>query len=120
MIYILLSRFQNALMVTLGGTAWHVHKASQRKDVRLYYGTFNPDKTAYKELLPEWEAAGIKVINVFSDDGHGYIQDAFEKACPSSLLHIFSSMMLDVHEMLAESLSCDVSYNLASNMHTEA
>lgn len=54
-------------------------QAKQRKDVRLYYGTFNPDRTAYKESFAQWEAAGIKVIMVYSDDELGYIQDAFEK-----------------------------------------
>ena len=28
---------------------------------RLYYGTFNPESTAYQKLVPEWEAAGIQV-----------------------------------------------------------
>lgn len=36
-------------------------QADKRKLVRLYYGTFNPDSTAYRDLLSEWESTGIKV-----------------------------------------------------------
>lgn len=28
---------------------------------KLYYGTFNPESTAYKALIPEWQAAGMEV-----------------------------------------------------------
>ncbi|KAK9813944.1 hypothetical protein WJX73_005945 [Symbiochloris irregularis] len=50
-----------------------------RKDVRLYYGTFSDDKTAYLDQVPSWEAQGISVKHVYSDNGQGYVQDAFEK-----------------------------------------
>jgi ferredoxin-NADP reductase len=36
--------------------------------------------TAYRALVPAWEAAGVKVIPVHSDAGHGYVQDAFAAA----------------------------------------
>jgi hypothetical protein len=36
--------------------------------------------TPYKELLPQWEAAGVKVINVQSEAKQGYVQDVFGKA----------------------------------------
>ncbi len=52
----------------------------QRKDVRLYYGARSPDHMAYKERTADWEAAGVKVIPVFSEDGQGYVQDALAKA----------------------------------------
>ena len=60
-------------------------QAKQRKEVRLYYGTFNPSKTAYADAVPQWEAAGIKVKHVFSDDGHGYVQDAFQQVIQPAL-----------------------------------
>lgn len=69
-------------MDRVADTCWGSTQAKQRKDVRLYYGTFNPDRTAYKESFAQWEAAGIKVIMVYSDDELGYIQDAFEKVYP--------------------------------------
>jgi hypothetical protein len=36
--------------------------------------------TAYRALIPAWEAAGVKVIPVHSDAGAGYVQDAFAAA----------------------------------------
>ena len=36
-------------------------QARERQLTRLYYGTFNPDMTAYKALIPEWEASGVEV-----------------------------------------------------------
>ena len=36
-------------------------QADKRKLVRLYYGTFNPDSTAYGDLIPEWTRTGIEV-----------------------------------------------------------
>lgn len=63
-----------------------VLQVKHRKDVRLYYGTFDAKKTAYLDQVPSWEALGITVKHVYSDDGQGYVQDAFEKACPSASL----------------------------------
>ena len=37
-------------------------QARERQLTRLYYGTFNPDMTAYKALIPEWEASGVEVL----------------------------------------------------------
>ncbi|KAK9842094.1 hypothetical protein WJX81_008186 [Elliptochloris bilobata] len=51
----------------------------RRKDVRIYYGTFNPDSTAYADLKAQWEAEGVRVINVYSGFGQGYVQDVFTK-----------------------------------------
>lgn len=50
----------------------------QRKDVRLYYGTRSEDRTAFKDLLPAWEAAGVKTIQVYSSEGGKYVQDVFK------------------------------------------
>ncbi len=33
----------------------------ERQLTRLYYGTFNPEMTAYKALIPEWQALGLEV-----------------------------------------------------------
>lgn len=34
---------------------------------------------AFASAIPEWEAAGVKVIPVFSEEGQGYVQDKFAK-----------------------------------------
>lgn len=47
--------------------------------MRLYYGARSAAHMAYADAIPSWEAAGIKVIPVFSSEGHGYVQDAFAK-----------------------------------------
>ncbi len=58
-------------------------QVEQRSDVRLYYGTRDMAHTAYADRIPAWEAAGVRVIQVFSDadgaDGSTgrYVQDAF-------------------------------------------
>ena len=57
-------------------------QVARRKDVRVYYGTFNPDSTAYADQKAQWEAAGVRVINVYSGFGQGYVQDVFTKARP--------------------------------------
>lgn len=49
----------------------------KRGAVNLWYGTKSADKTAYQHLIPAWEAAGVKVKQVFSADNKGYIQDVF-------------------------------------------
>lgn len=57
-------------------------QTEQRADVRLYYGTRDAAHTAYADRIPAWQAAGVRVIQVFSEadgvDGSGrYVQDAF-------------------------------------------
>lgn len=54
-------------------------QADQRKDVRLYYGVRSKAHLAFADSIPAWEAAGVKVIPVFSEEGQGYVQDAFAK-----------------------------------------
>ncbi|KAG2425119.1 hypothetical protein HYH02_015063 [Chlamydomonas schloesseri] len=49
------------------------------RDVTLYYGTRNQESTAYRELLPQWEAAGVKVVPVYSESKQGYVHDVFER-----------------------------------------
>jgi hypothetical protein len=51
--------------------------------VRLYYGAKSPEAMAFRERVTEWEAAGIKVVPVFSEKGEGYVQDALAKASDS-------------------------------------
>lgn len=53
--------------------------AGQRKDVRLYYGTTSAGAAAFADRLDAWRKAGVKVTQVFSDAGGGYVQDAFAK-----------------------------------------
>ena len=54
-------------------------QADKRKSVRLFYGTHDPESTAYREAFADWEAAGVQIMSVFSADGKGYVQDVFEK-----------------------------------------
>ena len=55
--------------------------------MRLYYGTFEPDMTAYLDQEKEWSEQNVKVINVYSNDKEYYVQDAFSKvtACHGRL-----------------------------------
>ncbi|KAI4373248.1 hypothetical protein MLD38_011393 [Melastoma candidum] len=60
--------------------------ASQRYDVRLYYGARNLERMAYQDRFNDWESSGVKIIPVLSkpDDGWigetGYVQAAFSRA----------------------------------------
>lgn len=54
-------------------------QAGQRRDVRLYYGARTLDHMAFKDRIPEWERAGVKVVKVLSEEGEGYVQEVFEK-----------------------------------------
>ena len=58
-------------------------QAGQRKDVRLYYGARSPQHMAFASAVPAWEAAGVRVIPVYSEQGGGYVQDAFAKVGPA-------------------------------------
>jgi len=56
-------------------------EADKRTDVRLYYGTRDAGHTAFADRIPAWEKAGVKVIQVFSNDGADgtkYVQDVFK------------------------------------------
>jgi hypothetical protein len=55
---------------------------AKREGTTLYYGTFNEDSTAYLNLVDEWRAAGIKVVNVYSDKQDEYVQDVFLEVRP--------------------------------------
>jgi len=54
-----------------------------RKEVRLYYGTKAKGSTAYQELIPEWEKAGVKVVQVFSEDKKRYVQSVLAQEVES-------------------------------------
>jgi NAD(P)H-flavin reductase len=47
--------------------------------VRLYIGVRSQAHLAFADRVPQWEAAGVKVIPVLSEAGQGYVQDAFAK-----------------------------------------
>ena len=55
---------------------WQV---TQRKDVRLYWGTHSPEHTAFQDRIPTWESQGIKVVPVFSESSGTYVQDVYAK-----------------------------------------
>ena len=55
--------------------------------MRLYYGTFDADATAYLDQGREWSEQNVKVINVYSNDKDYYVQDAFSKVGPSNVQH---------------------------------
>jgi len=54
-------------------------QTSERKDVRLYYGTVAPESTAYQAEVVAWGEQGVQVINVYSNGENYYVQDAFAK-----------------------------------------
>lgn len=47
--------------------------------MRLYYGTLDPDHTAYADLVPTWEAQGIHVKHVYSQGKEEYVQHIYAK-----------------------------------------
>eukprot|EP00899_Mesostigma_viride_P014885 jgi/Mesvir1/23398/Mv21092-RA.1 len=59
---------------------------TDRKEVRLYYGSAMPSTMAYKEKFAEWEAAGVQVTPVMSDvswEGKmGFVQDVYKNDTP--------------------------------------
>lgn len=60
--------------------------ASNRSDVRLYYGARNLKRMAYQERFKDWESSGVRIVPVLSqpDDSwvgeSGYVQAAFARA----------------------------------------
>ncbi len=66
-------------------------QTGERKDVRLYYGTFDADATAYLDQGKEWSEQNVKVINVYSSDEEYYVQDAFSKV---TAYHVFRHSIL--------------------------
>ncbi len=55
-------------------------QTSERQRVKLYYGTSRRDSTAYADLQASWkDDYGVETVNVFSDDGKGYIQNVFQE-----------------------------------------
>ena len=50
----------------------------QRDHITLYYGARNPGAMAYSEKFESWKRDhGVETIPIYSEDGNGYIQDAF-------------------------------------------
>lgn len=61
-------------------------QAQSRKLVDLYWGTQNPEATPFQEAMKAWQSAGVKLNNVYSKDGLGYVQDVFEQVSVFMLL----------------------------------
>ena len=57
-------------------------QASSRDKVVLYYGVRNAEHMAYAEQLDAWRQAGVQVVPVLSEEGHGYVQDVFKSVRP--------------------------------------
>lgn len=51
----------------------------KRQSSILYYGALDRDGMAYTEAIPTWESLGVQVVAVYSGEGVGYVQDAFDK-----------------------------------------
>eukprot|EP00199_Chlamydomonas_sp_CCMP681_P002847 CAMPEP_0119106850 /NCGR_PEP_ID=MMETSP1180-20130426/6405_1 /TAXON_ID=3052 ORGANISM="Chlamydomonas cf sp, Strain CCMP681" /NCGR_SAMPLE_ID=MMETSP1180 /ASSEMBLY_ACC=CAM_ASM_000741 /LENGTH=313 /DNA_ID=CAMNT_0007092245 /DNA_START=52 /DNA_END=993 /DNA_ORIENTATION=+ len=62
-------------------------EVSKRKEVHLFYGTQDAEFTAYTELIPVWNALGIKVHQVLSGNTNTYVQNALEKHAEKLLAH---------------------------------
>ena len=43
----------------------------------MYYGARTPAHAAYADAFAAWEAAGVSVLPIYSQEGGGYVQDAF-------------------------------------------
>lgn len=52
-------------------------QVKQRSSVKLYYGTRTEATTPYREDAVQWSSNGVQLINVYSSEGHGYVQDIF-------------------------------------------
>ena len=52
--------------------------------MRLYYGTLDAEHTAFADLVPAWEAQGVRVKHVYSQGKEQYVQDAFAKVRPAA------------------------------------
>ena len=51
-----------------------------RRGVTLFYGVRNTAAMAYADKLAGWEAEyGVRVVPVYSEEGKGYVQDAFAR-----------------------------------------
>lgn len=48
--------------------------ALSKAKVHLFYGTKSKEMTAFQDLIPKWEAAGVTVTQVFSGDSQHYVQ----------------------------------------------
>ena len=53
-------------------------QAASRDKVVLYYGVRNAEHMAYADQLDAWREAGVQVVPVLSEEGHGYVQDVFK------------------------------------------
>ena len=49
-----------------------VWQATERQDVRFYYGTHSEAMTPFQQEAAAWE--GVQMVNVYSTDGKGYVQ----------------------------------------------
>lgn len=49
-----------------------VYQATERQDVRFYYGTHSEAMTPFQQEAAAWE--GVQMVNVYSTDGKGYVQ----------------------------------------------
>ncbi|KAG6524231.1 fruit protein pKIWI502-like [Zingiber officinale] len=84
--------------------------ATERQDVRLYYGARNLKRMAYQERFEDWESTGVKIIPVLSQPDErwsgerGYVQAAFSRAKdilnPSSI-----GAVLCGHKQMAEDVT---------------
>ncbi|GAX75109.1 hypothetical protein CEUSTIGMA_g2553.t1 [Chlamydomonas eustigma] len=62
--------------------------ASERSLVQLFYGTRNSGSTAYQDLVGQWQATGVKIKQVFSGEGQGYVQDALVRDIKAGILNL--------------------------------
>ena len=56
------------------------------KRVKLFYGSKSKDLTAFSELVSQWEAQGIEVIQVFSGETKNYVQSVVATSLDSGSL----------------------------------
>lgn len=56
------------------------------KNVQLYYGSKDKGVTAYQDRIPEWEASGVKVHQVFSGSNKRYVQAVVQEEAAAGRL----------------------------------
>lgn len=74
-------------------------QTSERKDVRLYYGTVAPESTAYQADVAAWKDLNVEVVNVYSNGEGYYVQDAFAKGPPLAEGAVAGALVIGQKEM---------------------
>ncbi|KAJ8479503.1 hypothetical protein OPV22_023230 [Ensete ventricosum] len=87
--------------------------ATERSDVRLYYGARNLQRMAYQDRFKDWESTGVRVIPVLSQPDEkwsgeqGYVQAAFSRT-KEILNPLLTGAVLCGHKQMAEEVTSEL------------